>query len=33
MGQQWPALGKGALAAAVLRGEMCGISAVRGGSH
>lgn len=33
MGQQWPASGTGALAAAVLEGVACGISSVGGGSH
>ena len=32
-GQQWPALGTGALAAADLGGTVCGISPLRAGHH
>ena len=33
MGQQWPAVGTGALAAADLGGAVCGISPFGGGCH
>ena len=33
MGQQWPAVGTGALAAADLGGTVCGVSPLGGGHH